>query len=375
VTYVVPYRRAEIRSIMEETLSRNPGHVLLNPIRDDLPASLTHQEVNQALNRAATGLVLSAEEGASYAAMEYMLAGLPVVSTPSLGGRDIYFDPDYCAVVDPDPRSVRDAVTALRDRNIPRTHIRDRTLRRIEPSRRRFLALVDDIIEELGATRRFTPSAWPFGEISGVPWNSFDNHIAAFERERAAAFERDAGLAPGALDGVQLKDAELRPIVQAIQAKPGGGMLVFGCGNDSPVWESLNAGGMTAFVEDDAVWAAHVRGRLRSAKVFLTKYGTTRRQWRTMLAQPSALAMTLPDEIRSRQWDVILVDGPAGYDDDRPGRMKSIYEASRLVAPGGKVFVHDSDRPVEAAYAARYLCGGRLFVEAKGHTLLRGYEF
>jgi uncharacterized protein (TIGR01627 family) len=375
VTYVEPYRRAEFPTLLAETLRRSPGHVLLNPIRDDLPAPFSHQEVNQALSRAATGLVLSAAEGASYAAMEYMLAGLPVVSTPSQGGRDIYFDPDYCAVVAADPRSVREAVIALRDRNIPRAYIRERTLQRIEPGRRRFLALVEEVIEALGAARRIAPAAWPFGAISGVPWDGFDTHLATFEQERAAALEREAGLAPGALDGVQLRVDELRPVVQAIRAKPGGGLLVFGCGNDSPFWESLNAGGVTAFVEDDAEWAAVARARLRSATVFVTKYGTTRRQWRTMLARPATLVMTLPDEIRSRRWDVILVDGPAGYDDDRPGRMKSIYEASRLVARGGKVFVHDSERPVEAAYAARYLRGGRLFLEAKGRAVLRGYEF
>jgi SAM-dependent methyltransferase len=349
--------------------------VLLNRLQDDLPVRFSHQEVNQALSRAATGLVLSEVEGASYAAMEYMLAGLPVVSTPSQGGRDIYFDPDYCAVVAPDPRSIRDAVTALRQRNIPRAYVRERTLQRIEPGRRRFVALVEEIIADLGAPKRFAPSAWPFGEISGVPWDSFAAQVAAFEVERTAELAREVGLEPGGLDGVQLEVAELRPIIQAIRAKPGGGVLVFGCGNDSPVWESLNAGGVTAFVEDDAEWAAVARARLRSAAVFVTRYGTTRRQWRTMLTQPSVLAMTLPDEIRSRQWDVILVDGPAGYDDDRPGRMKSIYEASRLVAPGGKVFLHDSERPVESAYAARYLRGGRLFLEAKGRAVLRGYEF
>jgi glycosyltransferase involved in cell wall biosynthesis len=150
VTYAEPYRQAEFRTLRTETLRRSPGHVLLNRLQDDLPVMLSHQEVNQALSRAATGLVLSEVEGASYAAMEYMLAGLPVVSTPSQGGRDVYFDPDYCAVVAPDPRSIRDAVAALRQRNIPRAYVRERTLRRIEPARRRFMALVEAIIGDLG---------------------------------------------------------------------------------------------------------------------------------------------------------------------------------------------------------------------------------
>ena len=35
--------------------------------------------------------------------------------------------------------------------------------------------------------------------------------------------------------------------------------------------------------------------------------------------------------------------------------MKAIYMASRLVAPGGCVFVHDCERLPERTYAARYL--------------------
>ena len=41
------------------------------------------------------GLILSSEEGACFAATEYLLCGLPVVTTPSVGGREAFFDPDY----------------------------------------------------------------------------------------------------------------------------------------------------------------------------------------------------------------------------------------------------------------------------------------
>ena len=120
--------------------------------------------------RAAVGLVLSPVEGSSYASMEYMLAGMPVVSTPSVGGRDVYFDPDFCVICEPDPTAVRDAVADLRSRNIPREEIRARTLAKIEPARRRFLTLIDEVLDELGAAPRFGGGAWPFGGWSGVTW-------------------------------------------------------------------------------------------------------------------------------------------------------------------------------------------------------------
>ena len=60
------------------------------------------EEVNQALNQCAVGLALSREEGSMFASIQYLLAGLPVVSTPSLGGRDDFYHPDYVRIVDAD---------------------------------------------------------------------------------------------------------------------------------------------------------------------------------------------------------------------------------------------------------------------------------
>jgi glucuronoxylan 4-O-methyltransferase len=65
--------------------------------------------------------------------------------------------------------------------------------------------------------------------------------------------------------------------------------------------------------------------------------------------------MQLPERIRDHRWDVILVDAPPGDGPGRPGRMQSIYEASRLAAPDACVFVHDIDRPVEKWFSTRFL--------------------
>ena len=94
-------RQEEFKRLWHETKTRSPAHVLLNDLADDLPVGISHAGVNAALSRASTGLLLSEVEGASYAAVEYMLAGLSVVSTPSAGGRDAYFDPEYALSATP----------------------------------------------------------------------------------------------------------------------------------------------------------------------------------------------------------------------------------------------------------------------------------
>lgn len=378
------------RESLAETLARYPGHALINSIENGLPVPLPPEGVNAGLARAVVGLCLSTVEGSNYASMEYMLAGLPIVSTPSIGGREVYFDHEFCTICEPNAAAVRDAVETLKARNIPRDYIRARTLAKIEPERRRFLSLIDDLSERLGGKRRHDEGVWPYGATNRlVTWKKYRSHLQEFEKGGGSS---DRGNGHGAnaeiegllakTEGVQMQPAELLAIVGAIRLRPGCSLLIFGCGNDSVFWEEVNQGGTTAFIEDDPVWAEKIRAKLKTASVHLTQYGTRLSEWVGLLNSSEGLELELPDAVSSRRWDVIVIDGPAGHDNhekytgrEAPGRMKSIYMASKLVAPGGFVFVHDCDRLVEQQYAARYLGNERAFVSVKGHAILHGYAF
>jgi uncharacterized protein (TIGR01627 family) len=381
--------RQQQRELFVDLMTRHPNHVLLNPMDDGLPIRLGPDDVNAALNRAAVGLCLSRIEGANYASMEYLLAGLPVVSTPSIGGREVYFDPDFCTICDPDPGAVRQAVESLRSRHIPRAYVRERTLAKVEPERRRFLDALDDLRETLGGKRQFDEGAWPFPNASElVLWNEHWKHLDEFEELSGRSPGQDRGVGrtivdyPDEAGEVQLHPEEIRPIVEAIRSRPSCSLLVFGCGNDSVFWETVNEGGTTVFLEDDPGWAEEIRSRLQQAHVHEVHYDTVLEQWESLLHRPDLLVPDLPAEIEAQRFDVILVDGPAGYDSHleltgriAPGRMQSIYMASKLVGPDGFVFVHDCDRVVEQQYATEYLGAERLFLRVEGRALLQGYEF
>ena len=130
-----------------------------NPFTDAY-RRLSPQEVNQALNESAVGLALSREEGGMYASGQYLLAGLPVVSTPSEGGRDEFYHPDYVRIVDATPRAVTEAVSELRHCKVPPDEIRARTLATVSAQRQSLFRCVDEIYASQGCDRKFE-TEWP----------------------------------------------------------------------------------------------------------------------------------------------------------------------------------------------------------------------
>lgn len=106
---------------------------------------LNEREVNELLNQSRVGLCLSACEGTMYAAVEYLLCGLPVVSTASLGGRDTWLDPRFTRTVADDPTQIAAAVQDLIDQNLCPHMIRSETLLRMGEHRQRLVELGQQI--------------------------------------------------------------------------------------------------------------------------------------------------------------------------------------------------------------------------------------
>ncbi|MEW6634577.1 MAG: glycosyltransferase [Pseudomonadota bacterium] len=174
------------RAFIRRLQAQSPLHRIANPIVDGLTARLTPEAVNRVYNQAAVGLCLSAVEGAMCASMEYLMAGLPVVSTPSVGGRDVYFDPDYCIIAEPEPAAIRRAVDKLRDRAIPREEIRRRTMAKVWPQRRELMQFLSALRARMGSTE--PPLAdWPFPGTSALRrWATARQHARALAESETA---------------------------------------------------------------------------------------------------------------------------------------------------------------------------------------------
>jgi glycosyltransferase involved in cell wall biosynthesis len=147
------HRRAE--TLINSVLAQR-RHVNLSP-----------HDVAACINRARVGLCLSAEEGAMFASTEYLLCGLPVVTTVNRGGRDFFFEPEFCATVEPDPRAVGCAVADLVGNTPAPETIRAATLEKVRRERLKLRDIVGAIFETEGIVPRFA-EAW-----RGMPLGGF----------------------------------------------------------------------------------------------------------------------------------------------------------------------------------------------------------
>ncbi|KAB5512525.1 hypothetical protein DKX38_029553 [Salix brachista] len=151
--------------------------------------------------------------------------------------------------------------------------------------------------------------------------------------------------------------------------------LIFGLGHDSLMWDSLNHGGRTVFLEEDKGWIEQIREKLPTLESYHVTYETRVNQadeliesgmedYCKVVGDPRISRCQLvlkgfPDDIYDTEWDLIMVDAPTGYHDEAPGRMNAIYTA-RLMARNRKngetdVFVHDVDRVIEDKFSKFFL--------------------
>ena len=161
----------------------------------------------------------------------------------------------------------------------------------------------------------------------------------------------------------QLSEQEYLYITETISSKIPGNFLIFSVGKDSGLWMDINAEGKTVFLEDNPEWLQWAKSMYQDMEAYLVKYDTQRKQWQDLLNRQregeNCLSMELPENLLATEWDFIFVDAPAGYLDETPGRMKSIYTAAKLAFTSRTnhtdVFVHDCDREVEDMYTNYFL--------------------
>jgi glycosyltransferase involved in cell wall biosynthesis len=176
IAYPLPESSSEAYS--EKALSA-VGHAtwFTKPWLPD-PPYLSHSEVNAAYNTARVGLCLSEREGACFASIQYLLAGLPVVTTINLGGRDEFFNERVARWVDADADAVAGAVAELGSLRLDPAAIRAEALKRVGEHRQRLLEWIRGVVDEAHSRR---PSRWHAGWPPGLPNKLIEPQASANE--------------------------------------------------------------------------------------------------------------------------------------------------------------------------------------------------
>jgi hypothetical protein len=152
---------------------------------------------------------------------------------------------------------------------------------------------------------------------------------------------------------MQIAPSQIEAIAGAVMTRgPACSLLVFGAGHDTPLWHHLNRAGTTLFVENVPAFIADAARRVPEARVLQVEFEAHTTVFGAMALSLAQIdAVPLPDAIGEREWDVILIDGPAGHHMTDPGRALPIRWASRLMTRRTHVFVDDYNRPVERHFA------------------------
>lgn len=121
-----------------------PPHTFIND------KQLTPDEVCVKINESHCGLILSETEGACFASSEYLLCGVPVVSTASFGGRDEWYNEYNSQVVGPDPDSIAKAVEFFKSNPRDPQKIRQMHIEQSNAYRTLFIQYLQQIFDIIG---------------------------------------------------------------------------------------------------------------------------------------------------------------------------------------------------------------------------------
>ena len=147
-------------------------------------------------------------------------------------------------------------------------------------------------------------------------------------------------------------------------------VLVFGLGNDSYLWKKMNSKGTTLFIENHKDWINKFPDL--NNHIVHVDYTTTVLDYPNNLSERNLFLSSLPNEVLDVKWDIIIVDSPVGHNppckkcdmcsihNPAPGRMSSIYTASKILKDRGIIIIDDINRQIENDCSRRYFPNGKI---------------
>jgi len=126
-------------------------------------------------------------------------------------------------------------------------------------------------------------------------------------------------------------------------------MLVFGLGYDSQMWYNMTNKN-TFFVEHNQDYINLNKNINEDNIIFYDYQGiTVKNSIKFINDNEFYKNFTIPNKLISQApFDIILIDGPTGYDDNCPGRLLPVYWSKHLLSKKGTIiYIDDSNRKLE----------------------------
>jgi hypothetical protein len=118
----------------------------------DIAIKLSPKDLRIKMYDSQCGLILSASEGSCYASLEYLLHGLPVISTPSTGGRSNYYDSSNSIICQPSPKSLVRTINEMKIKcengDFDPVNIRQNAIKKCNEYRNIYAKVITDIFDQ-----------------------------------------------------------------------------------------------------------------------------------------------------------------------------------------------------------------------------------
>ena len=117
------------------------------------PIFLSPDEIKYYYSISKVGGIFSEVEGACYSSSEYLLSGLPVISTYSIGGRDVWYNSENSVVCEPDESKIlnafEEALVKLNNGTFNPKKIREDHIKQMEEYREKLYNIILKILGKL----------------------------------------------------------------------------------------------------------------------------------------------------------------------------------------------------------------------------------
>jgi hypothetical protein len=127
-----------------------PDFGILPNFIDKMYKRLTKEEINNYYNQSLVGGIFSECEGACFASSQYLLAGLPVISINSVGGRDIWYNEDNSIICENTEDSICEALELAKQKlhtgEFNRVKIRNIHLKQMDEHRNTIINYIQNFI-------------------------------------------------------------------------------------------------------------------------------------------------------------------------------------------------------------------------------------